>query len=536
MNKRWYLLLIMLLIGAFVLVACGAPAEPTEVPTEAAPVVDTAATEAAMHAEETKQAEIAVPTVEAPLATLRIWADDTRAPILLSLAEDFKAAYNVELVVEQVADINNQFTLAAPAGEGPDIFIGPHDRIGGFIASGLLAPIDLGEKASLFTDVALQGFTYDGQLYGVPYATENMAFFRNADLAPDAPATWDDVITTGAALQTEGKIEYVMALSGTTYDAFPIMTSFNGYVFGRDDQGNYNPNDVGIDGEGMVAAGQWLSDQITAGYLSDNTDWDTAHTLFETGKTAYLMAGPWALDRLRASGINFAISNFPAATQPGQSFAGIQGFMINALSENTLLAQAFLTEFVATDDVMTQLYKAGNRPSAFASVLAATDDPDLVAFGEAGAEAALMPAIPEMGSVWSAWNNGITLIIQGQQTPIDALTDAAGQIRTLIAGALAGMVNVPGSYQDKAGCGAAWDPACAATALTKGDDGLYTGTFTIPAGSYETKVALDGSWTTNYGMEGVKDGPNYAFEVPADGPVTFSFDPATNILTITVGP
>jgi hypothetical protein len=35
-----------------------------------------------------------------------------------------------------------------------------------------------------------------------------------------------------------------------------------------------------------------------------------------------------------------------------------------------------------------------------------------------------------------------------QQTPEEAMTDAAEQVRALIQGALAGMVNLPGSYQD----------------------------------------------------------------------------------------
>jgi hypothetical protein len=97
------------------------------------------------------------------------------------------------------------------------------------------------------------------------------------------------------------------------------------------------------------------------------------------------------------------------------------------------------------------------------------------------------------------------------------------------------MVNVPGSYQAAAGCEGDWDPACEVTALAKGGDGLFTASHDLPAGNYEAKVALDGAWTVNYGVDGVQDGPNFAFSLAADGTVTFSYDPATHILTITVG-
>jgi len=211
----------------------------------------------------------------------------------------------------------------------------------------------------------------------------------------------------------------------------------------------------------------------------------------------------------------------------------VQGFMVNPFSENLLLAQAFLTEFVATDELMQILYETGNRPSALISVLETTDDPDLAAMGQAGVNAIPMPNIPEMGSVWSAWDNGITLAVTGEQTAEEAMTDAASQIRALILGALAGMVNAPGDYQSEAGCGADWDPACEATAREQGDDGLYRLTVQLPAGEYQFKIALDGDWGVNYGSDGAQDGPNYALSLAADSTVTFTYDPETHLVEVT---
>jgi hypothetical protein len=224
--------------------------------------------------------------------------------------------------------------------------------------------------------------------------------------------------------------------------------------------------------------------------------------------------------------VPYAVTKFP---DNGAPFLGVQGFMINAFSKNILLAQTFLTEYVATEDFMQQIYETGLRPSAFKSVLEKTDDPDLLAMGQID-NAIPMPNIPEMGSVWSAWNNGITLAITGKQTPEESMKDSASQVRDLIKGALAGMINLPGSYQDKTGCGAQWDPACESTALKKGDDGLYTLTLQIPKGDYEFKVALDGAWTVNYGSDGKQDGPNYPLKLAADSAVTFTYNPETHMV------
>ena len=105
-----------------------------------------------------------------------------------------------------------------------------------------------------------------------------------------------------------------------------------------------------------------------------------------------------------------------------------------AFSEDPLLAQIFLTEFVATQETMQAMYEADPRPSAFLPVLDATEDDDLVAFGEAGVNALPMPAIPEMSAVWSAWGDAMELIITQAEDPEPALETAAQQIETAIAG------------------------------------------------------------------------------------------------------
>ena len=63
--------------------------------------------------------------------------------------------------------------------------------------------------------------------------------------------------------------------------------------------------------------------------------------------------------------------------------------------------------------------------------------------------------------------------------------------------------------QSEAGCAGDWDPGCAATHLTydAGDD-VWQGTFSLPAGSYEYKAALNDSWDENYGLHAAPNGAN----------------------------
>ena len=117
MKNKMSLLFSLLLVSAFVLAACGgatevpATEEPVAAPTTAPPPTD-------------------VPAPVEPAGTLRIWADDTRAPILQDLADEVLAAYNLELVVELKSSIRDDFQVAAPLGEGPDILVIAHDQAG----------------------------------------------------------------------------------------------------------------------------------------------------------------------------------------------------------------------------------------------------------------------------------------------------------------------------------------------------------------------------------------------------------------------
>jgi hypothetical protein len=69
-------------------------------------------------------------------------------------------------------------------------------------------------------------------------------------------------------------------------------------------------------------------------------------------------------------------------------------------------------------------------------------------------------------------------------------------------------------------------------------DGIYTfETTALPHGSYEAKVAINGSWDENYGLGGVPGGANIPFTVADDNAkVTFSYDATSHVLTITVPP
>ena len=94
------------------------------------------------------------------------------------------------------------------------------------------------------------------------------------------------------------------------------------------------------------------------------------------------------------------------------------------------------------------------------------------------------------------------------------------------------VVTLVGLLQSELGCPGDWQPDCAQTRLqpVAGSPGVFRGTFDVPAGGYEYKVALNGSWDENYGAGGAAGGANLPLTAPG-GPVTFTYDHSTHVIS-----
>ena len=360
--------------------------------------------------------------------------------MITPFAEQFAADNGVTVAVQELAfgDIRDRLIVAGPAGEGPDIIIGAHDWLGQLVAAGVVAPLDVTSVEDQFSEAALAAFNYEGQIFGLPYAVENIALVRNTDLVPDAPATFEDVVEIGLQLTEDGTVDTPLALqengNGDPFHNYPIVTALGGYVFGRNADGSYNPDDLGIDSEGSLAAAQYFSELSEQGVVNVDLTYDIMIEKFSTGMAPFAITGPWALSSFED--VNYVVEPIPPV-QGGtpQPFIGVQGFMVSAFAENPLFASTFVLDFMATEDAQLALFEAGGRPpahnGAFETVAAA--DPNIAGFGEAGQNGYPMPAIPEMSSVWQAWTDAYELIFTGGD-PEEAFTNAAAQIRTLIEG------------------------------------------------------------------------------------------------------
>ncbi len=347
---------------------------------------------------------------EGSSSTLTVWVDAERVDAVKGAADTYqeKTGVKVDLVGKSVDDMKNDFIQQVPTGKGPDVVMGAHDWLGELSTNGVVAPLELGDSASDYLPVALQAATYEGTVYMLPYAVENIAVLRNADLVPEAPAGFDDMISKGTFVVEQGA-------QGNPYHLYPFQTAFGAPVFGTDEGGNYDPTDLQLGSEGGFAFAEWLGAQGAAGTLNTDIDGEIAKQQFLDGTAAFWLTGPWNVAAAADAGINVAIDPVPSPTdQPASPFAGVKGFFVSAESKNKVAANDFLVNYIGTEDVQLDLFEAGNvLPALTAAADTAASDPVIAGFQAVGEEAVPMPAIPAMGSVWEFWGVAEAAIING---------------------------------------------------------------------------------------------------------------------------
>jgi arabinogalactan oligomer / maltooligosaccharide transport system substrate-binding protein len=377
-------------------------------------------------------------------ADLLIWADQLPIPALRELAADFEAEHGLEVAIQEVGfdEIRGQLQSAGPAGEGPDLIVGAHDWLGELVLNGSVASLELPDPER-FEAVALEAFTWDGQLYGLPHAIENLALYRNTDHVPEAPETWEELEDIALELQADGTVAQGLMIPvaqlEAPYHLQPLFTAAGGYVFAQRDDGTYDPSDVGIDTEGGLEAARILRGWVEEGLLNPDVDGGIQQAQFGDGQVAFAISGPWSLRQdgagFEETGVEFEVSPFPPLEgNTMQPFVGVQGMMVSAFSDNPLLAKTFLTQVMTTDRAQLAMFEANTRPpaltSAFEQVVA--DDPTMAAFGEAGVDGQPMPAVPAMSTVFSAMGDAYRLVLTGGAEPEQAMESAANQIRQAV--------------------------------------------------------------------------------------------------------
>ena len=366
------------------------------------------------------------------VGSLTVWADDTRYSQIQELAKDFTAATKVDVQVVQKSETNmdQEFISQVPTGNGPDVIVMAHDKLGQMVKNGVVSPVDLGDAKSKFSEAAIQGVTYDGKTYGVPYAVESVALVRNNKLTKDTPKTFDEMIASGKKAGSEYPFVVQMSTDGDPYHLYAFETSFGNEVFKQSADGSYT-SDLTLGGEGASEFTQWLKAQGEAKTLNPNITSDIAKDTFLKGNAAYMLTGPWNVTAAKAAGLDVSVLPIPSAGgKEAKPFVGVQMFYQSSKTKNQVLVSKFF-QYLETKEAQSKLQELGGRVPAMTEVANSLSDENLKQFATIAGNGLPMPAIPAMGSVWDYWGKTEVAIVNGAD-PASSWETMVNNIQTSI--------------------------------------------------------------------------------------------------------
>ncbi|WP_430790823.1 extracellular solute-binding protein [Virgibacillus flavescens] len=362
--------------------------------------------------------------------TLWVNAEEKQEKAVKEITEKYteEKGIEVEIVPIDMLDQVEKLDVEGPAGNGPDIIFQPHDRIGDLVLRGLVAPVELGDTKSGYTDTALQAVQYDGDYWGYPAVIETYAMYYNKSLVDDAPATMDDLmaIAESDTKPSEDKFGFLME-AANFYFVYPFFSGNGAYAFANEN-GNYDITDIGLANEGAVEGGKLVQSWFEKDYIPQDLTPDIMNGLFKEGKVSTVINGPWMVREYSdALGEDLAAAPLPKLSngEVPKSFVGVKSYMQSYYSENPEWSQDLMAYLTNKENAMTYYDMAGEIPPRKdvmeSSVIA--EDPIYSAFAEQTTYGEPMPSVPAMQQVWEPINNALSFISKGE--PVEPVLEEA---------------------------------------------------------------------------------------------------------------
>jgi arabinogalactan oligomer/maltooligosaccharide transport system substrate-binding protein len=357
--------------------------------------------------------------------SLTLWVDDRLLPVLQEIGGIFKNDTGIEVLIEgmPLSEIRDRYLAALESGNAPDMVTLQHQDTYELTAGGLALPLEMAIDPELLVPGTVQAFSYKGELYGVPYAYDNLALVSNGEYVPEVPPTWSELLSYAAELASGREFFTSLMIPDDGYHFYPIQSAFGGYIFGTSRDGTFDPQDLGMISDGSLSAAAWLEKMVDTQPVFLGSE-EEALQNFQDWNAAMIVTGPWQLQRLRQMDIIVQIHSFPREVQESQPFLSAYGFMISRNSRSQEAALNLLWNYLTTYQAVQAYSDILVIPPARMDVLDNLEDEDVRAFGIAGVNGVPIPYIPEMNAVWGPWSDAIRMIISGETSGYEAFRNA----------------------------------------------------------------------------------------------------------------
>ena len=337
---------------------------------------------------------------------ISIWHDGDEA--IMQVIEDQVngklSKDNITVHFEKKTGLTDQIKLyGSDEKNGPDMYMYAHDSLGTFVEMGVLAPItDVVEK-SAYSDMlpmTLKAGQYKGEQYLLPVYYETLLFMYNKALwEGEIPSTTEELYEYMTTHTDSAAGTYALVNQhSTAYNVAPIINGFGGYIIDEEAM-------PGLNNEKTQEAIEYNKKFAE---LEADGDYNTITTLFNEGKAAAIVGGPWLVSGIKDAGIDLGIKSLAEFTLPNGNtlvpYSGVQGIgvMKHAADTKKEMLGKVLTA-LADPQIGTALAEQSSCAPANQKsyeVEAVSNNEMITAMKKTAEVAIPMPNIPEMSVMW----------------------------------------------------------------------------------------------------------------------------------------
>jgi len=365
----------------------------------------------------------------------------------------------INVQAESDQGVKDKLRVLAASKSLPDIYFSwAGDFTKKFVRGGLAKDLTTdvtGAWKDTFTPAALDAYTYDGKLYGVPITLDAKYMAYNKKLFSDngvaVPTTLEELLTACDTFKAKG-IEPIAFGNQYGWPAIHYLTQLNPYyVPGATMTKDYDPATGEFTDPGYQAALQAFMDInshcLTPG--SNGISHEAAQAQFLAGKAAmqYIEAVEFfALTEKGGAPAEFAANwdffKLPAPASPAGDTGYLEGapdgFLVNPSSQHLDIAMDFLKYLTSQDNAKKLVADLGWLSPVQGSATAENTFPQNVTVIEDIAKASNMAIWLDTVTqidVANAYLNGIQGMLDGTKTPATVVADIQAAAVTAMAAA-----------------------------------------------------------------------------------------------------
>ncbi|KAB1437636.1 extracellular solute-binding protein [Candidatus Galacturonibacter soehngenii] len=371
-------------------------------------------------------------------SVVTIWhdGDDSIMQVIENGVNEALESDGILVKFEKKSGLTDQMKLYGnDEANGPDMYLYAHDSLGTFVEMGILAPLTDVIEESDYSDMlpmTIQAGNYKNTQYLLPVYFETLLFLYNKDLwEGEVPSTTEELFSYMESHTDTASGQYALVNQhSTAYNVAPFINGFGGYII--------NEQSVpGLNDEKTLEAIEY-NKKFAA--LEADGDYNTVNTLFNEGKAAAIIGGPWLIAGIKEAKINYGIKSLSDFTLPNQNalspYSGVQaiGIMKYAV-ENKKEALGKVLKEIANPQIGIELaLNSGCAPANQISYdyTEVAKDEMIVAMRRTADTAKPMPNVPEMSVMWGPIESLLAAVNKSGQDTKEAASEYQKQAETAI--------------------------------------------------------------------------------------------------------